>query len=499
MKLQPGTLLQNGKYRIEGVLGQGGFGITYLAEHTSLNGKVCIKEFYPQVLCSRSESGSVTTISDSSMMDYDIFKRRFLDEARRLHRIHHDHIVAVSDLFEENFTAYFVMEYIEGETLQKKIQRAGALSEDDARRYIGQVADALAHIHSLDMLHLDIKPANIMIRASDDRVVVIDFGLARHYNAKSGEQTTTNIAAHSPGYAPFEQSLHDSLSHFCPASDIYSLGATLYALVTGKRPPEAATIPSDGIPSLPVHLSTSLKQTIAQAMEYGIKRRPQSIAEFNKILNFKRGSTRKNTPILIICFITFAALVAWGINYFREDRVSKDDVVETTTNHITTRDVNVDGETLLECTNSYYGYSFRCPTYMKIKSQSTTELNLISDDGKTELKVRVKYVEDSNLKDSQILYSIQDAYEDRFLKDKNIYIHPQNIESIKGWVVASGYLSDDVCLYDKSVIANRITKDGRSVRLIVSIIVTTKSKNTGIIAYHIRDYFVVNKTGIIEN
>lgn len=500
MKLQPGTLLQNGKYRIEGVLGQGGFGITYLAEHTSLKSKVCIKEFYPQSLCSRNESGSVTTVSDSTMRDYDIFKRRFLDEARKLHAIHHEHIVTVSDLFEENMTAYYVMEYIKGETLKAKIDRMGALSEEDARRYIGQVADALSYIHSLDMLHLDIKPANIMLRASDDRVVVIDFGLARHYDSKTGEQTTTYILAHSPGYAPFEQSLHDSSNHLSPASDIYALGATLCAIVTGKRPPEAAAIPSDGLPTLPTHLSEPLREAIVRAMEYSIKRRPQSIAEFktifngNKIDNGERTDNGNSKKTSLLFWVVFVIIILGGLYYYLKDK----DIPPKPIDYTITREVVEKGDTLMEYVNNYFGYGFKCPTYMKVESESLDSVHLVSEDGKTELFVNVDIIKNKSLKDRQILYNIQESYEKRFRKDKNKYFAPQKIESIDDWIVASGYLTDEICLYNKSVLTTRLNKDGESERLIVSITVQTESKEAGIIAYHIRDYFVVNETGTIK-
>lgn len=287
MELTSGASLQGGKYRIISSLGQGGFGITYLAEHTTLGAHVCIKEFFIKDFCNRSDDGSViSVVSENSRADIDGFKRKFLDEARKLYKIKHNHIVSVTDLFEENNTAYYVMDYIEGETLQSRINREGALSESDARRYICEVAEALRYIHEKSMLHLDIKPGNIMVRSNGDTAIVIDFGLAKHYDPKTGHQTTTYLGAQSPGYAPFEQGLSGGgVKMFCPATDIYSLGATLFALVTGVRPPEAAAIPNEGLPELPAHLMPSTREAITRAMEYGIKSRPQSINEFLSILD----------------------------------------------------------------------------------------------------------------------------------------------------------------------------------------------------------------------
>lgn len=286
MELSNGTPLQGGKYRIIRTLGQGGFGITYLAEHTTLGAKVCIKEFFIKDYCNRGDNGIVqSVVSENSNIDINRYKRKFLEEARKVSQIKHPHIVGVSDLFEENNTAYYVMEYIDGVSLSDIVKRRRTLPEVEAVRYITQAASALKHIHDRNILHLDIKPANIMVRTDGDMVVLIDFGLAKHYDAETGHQTTTYLAAHSPGYAPFEQGLAGGgVKMFCPATDIYALGATLYTLVTGECPPEAAIIPSAGLPELPSTLSHSTRKAITSSMEYSIKKRPQSVTEFISIL-----------------------------------------------------------------------------------------------------------------------------------------------------------------------------------------------------------------------
>lgn len=267
MELQPNTLLKGGTYRIIDILGKGGFGITYLAEHTHMGRKVCIKEFFPTTFYRRDEVSQTATIKDEdNTVLCERFKQKFLKEARTISTLDNPHIVRVFDSFEEHGTAYYVMEYIEGESLQSLVSRKGALDEAAARRYISQVADALAYIHERNTLHLDIKPSNIMVRKSDGRAILIDFGLAKHYDEDSGSQTTTTIGGHSDGYAPIEQYDTGGIQMFSPETDIYSLGATLYFLVTGERPPRARVVGNQGLPAMPSKLSTSLRTAVESAM-----------------------------------------------------------------------------------------------------------------------------------------------------------------------------------------------------------------------------------------
>ena len=288
MELQRGTLLQGGKYRIEQTLGRGGFGVTYLATHMALGGSVCIKEFFPQELCQRAADGSaMATISERSAETIAKFKTKFLDEARKLFYIKHPNIVGVSDLFEENSTAYYVMEYIDGESLQSKVNSSGAMAEAVAREYIKQVAAALDHVHSQQIMHLDVKPGNVMVRSKDNRAILIDFGLAKHYDTASGDATSTTPVGVSHGYAPMEQYKDGGVSSFSPSTDIYSLGATLYFLVVGKTPPSADVVGEDGIGALPSGLSRGTRSAIERAMQHRRKDRPQSIADFLALLGGK--------------------------------------------------------------------------------------------------------------------------------------------------------------------------------------------------------------------
>ena len=282
MQLKNGTELQGGRYRIEKILGRGGFGITYLAEQTGLGRKVAIKEFFMKEFCNRNaETSQVSVGSKGSSELVERFREKFLKEARRIASLEHKNIVPVIDVFEENGTAYYVMKYMGGGSLSDKVA-AGALPESDALRYIRQIASALDFVHGKLMMHLDVKPANVLL-SDDDEAVLIDFGLAKQYD-DAGTQTSTTPVGISHGYAPMEQYRRGGVGTFSPATDIYSLGATLYKLVTGNTPPEANDVANDGLPELPQHLSSNVRAAIEAAMQFRLKDRPQSIGEFLEIV-----------------------------------------------------------------------------------------------------------------------------------------------------------------------------------------------------------------------
>ena len=247
-ELNVGTYLQNGKYRIIGMLGQGGFGITYLAVQSGLERKVAIKEFFMKDLCNRDGSTSHVTLgTEGSRETVARFREKFLKEARNIARLNHPHIVRIHDIFEENGTAYYVMEYAEGGSLADLVRSKGCLSESDATSYILQVAEALAYIHAENMNHLDVKPANILLNDRNE-AILIDFGLSKQYDALTGGQTSTTPVGISEGYAPMEQYKQGGVSEFSPETDIYALGATFFKLLTGKTPPSASDVFEDGVP-----------------------------------------------------------------------------------------------------------------------------------------------------------------------------------------------------------------------------------------------------------
>ena len=287
MQLTKGTDLQGGKYRILEIVGQGGFGITYLAEQTSLGRKVAIKEFFMKELCNREADTSYVTVpSIGSRELVERFRQKFLKEARSIASLEHKNIVPIIDVFEENGTAYYVMKNIAGGSFADKVKQ-GALPEADAVRYIRQVASALEFVHSKRMMHLDVKPANILLDDTDS-AVLIDFGLAKQYD-DAGTQTSTTPVGISHGYAPMEQYRRGGVSSFSPATDIYSLGATLYKLVTGATPPEASDVGNEGLPVLPSGISLAVRGAIEAAMQFRIKDRPQSIAEFLEMIERTTG------------------------------------------------------------------------------------------------------------------------------------------------------------------------------------------------------------------
>ena len=287
MGLKQGTLLKNGEYRIEKVLGQGGFGITYLGVQVALDRKVAIKEFFMKGVCERDAETSQVSISNADNKELaSRFREKFLKEARSIASLEHRNIVSVIDVFECNGTAYYVMKNIAGGSLADKVKQ-GALPEADAVRYIRQVASALEFVHSKRMMHLDVKPANILLDDTDS-AVLIDFGLAKQYD-DAGTQTSTTPVGISHGYAPMEQYRRGGVSSFSPATDIYSLGATLYKLVTGATPPEASDVGNEGLPVLPSGISLAVRSSIEAAMQFRIKDRPQSIAEFLEMIERTTG------------------------------------------------------------------------------------------------------------------------------------------------------------------------------------------------------------------
>ena len=280
MQLKKDTYLQGGKYRVISTLGQGGFGITYLAEQVMAKRMVCIKEFFPKEYYNRdADSLHISLGSEGNAKMMNAYKAKFIKEAQTIANLNHPNIIRIFDVFEENGTAYYTMEYIEGESLNEKVKREGALAEDVAMKYIRDVASALRYIHKRNIMHLDVKPANIMLRKEDDSAVLIDFGLSKQYD-NAGEQTSATPVGISHGYAPIEQYKEGGVNTFSPVTDIYSLGATLYYLVTGRVPAEATTIGENGIGELPGHLSAKVRNAITNAMSYWRKERPQSIDIF---------------------------------------------------------------------------------------------------------------------------------------------------------------------------------------------------------------------------
>ena len=285
--LQPGSTLQNGKYEIQRVLGQGGFGVTYLALQQGLNRTVAIKEFFMENFCVRNaDTHHVTVATEGSREFVERYRNKFLKEARNIAKLEHPNIVSIIDVFEENSTAYYVMKYAQNGSLDDKVKREGHLSEADAKRYILKIANALRFVHQHKMTHLDVKPANILL-SDNDEPWLIDFGLSKQYDAKTGEQTSSTPLGYSPGYAPIEQYMAGGAGTFSPESDIYSLGATFYKLLTGNTPPDASTVVNNGIPVQELHAKNVSQRAISvifQAMEPLCKDRLHDMDSFIQML-----------------------------------------------------------------------------------------------------------------------------------------------------------------------------------------------------------------------
>ena len=290
MQLTNGTLLQGGKYRIESMLGQGAYGITYLAT-TKVKGdlgdisvKVAIKEFFSKELNSRRPDGMVAEASSDSLAGK--YSNMFLREARNLSHLKHDGIVNVLEAFSENNTHYYVMEYVDGGSLDAYIRSKGRLSECETLSLARQIGSALAFMHKNKMLHLDLKPKNIMLRA-DGTLCLIDFGLSKQYEADGEPESSTTIGLGTPGYAPLEQGDSDDRKTFAPTLDIYACGATLFKMLTGKTPPRSSDIFNEGFPAdelLSLEISEETISAIRHAMSPRKGDRPQTVEEFLKEL-----------------------------------------------------------------------------------------------------------------------------------------------------------------------------------------------------------------------
>ena len=266
MELRQGTLLQGGKYRIERTLGQGGFGVTYLGTQVDLDRRVAVKEFFMKDYCNRdADTSHVSVLSEGGRGLVENYKQKFLKEARTIAALDHRNIVRIYDIFEENGTAYYVMEYLSRGSLLGSVKSDALRSENDALRYIRQVADALRYLHERRVMHLDVKPGNIMLRPGGD-AVLIDFGISKHYDRNDHETSNTPVGR-SKGYAPLEQYQEGGVREFSPATDIYSLGATLYYLLTGHQPPEAQEVYEKGLPVLTGIMPPNVANAITQAMQ----------------------------------------------------------------------------------------------------------------------------------------------------------------------------------------------------------------------------------------
>ena len=303
-QLQSGTTLQGGKYKIERVLGQGGFGNTYVGVNTVFNEPVAIKEFFMQGINDRDEAtGSITISIEQNKEQFLEQLEKFKKEALRIRKFNNDHIVHVHDLFEENGTAYYVMDFIDGESLAERLKRTGKpMKVEEVQNILPQLLDALKTVHDAGIWHLDLKPANIMID-KESNVKLIDFGASKQLNTQKGGATTSTAISYTNGYAPREQ-MEQNYDKFGPWTDLYALGATLYTLLSNKRPPLPTDIDDDisedkhlALPLPPDAVNSTLHELILWMMSTNRNRRPQNVEEITKNLS-KISTDNEQTEVL---------------------------------------------------------------------------------------------------------------------------------------------------------------------------------------------------------
>lgn len=290
--------MQGGKYRIIRVLGQGGFGITYLAVQTGLAMKVAVKEFFLKGSCQRDSTTSKVSVpvADNAELVNKCLKK-FKSEARKIASLNNDHIVNIIDIFDENGTSYYVMKYLGGGSLADRI-KSGPLPEEKALGIVGEVSDALAAVHSSGLLHLDVKPANILFD-EHDRAVLIDFGVSKYFDSPQDTTSTSTLVGFSRGFAPLEQ-INAAASALTPATDIYALGATFYNLLAGVTPPDASAVMDTGLPAAPEGVSSGSWQTIIKSMQPRRKDRPQTVEEFLGLLPKKTATEPVDETTIVI-------------------------------------------------------------------------------------------------------------------------------------------------------------------------------------------------------
>ena len=301
MNLPDGHLLQNGKYSLTHVVGQGGFGITYRGVwYTEVKGSlgtvktevpICVKEYFFKDYCYREPgSQAVKVHSETGKVLFNKFKEKLIKEAKILSEVHHPYIVNVLEVFEENNTAYIAMEYISGFSLKYMLEKNGILPEATVLKYVRQIGEALQFVHDKSILHLDIKPSNILIDKNGN-ARLIDFGVSKRYDIEQ-EETSTTMLTLSKGFASIEQYDNEGTQVFSPRPDIYSLGATMYNLLTGTIPTESilrAARPLRNPSEINAAISPKTEAVIIKAMQIIPADRFETVGEMLASLDFSQA------------------------------------------------------------------------------------------------------------------------------------------------------------------------------------------------------------------
>lgn len=306
MSLQENTLLQKGKYKIIRTLGNGASGITYLAKgkmkvtgplgEMEVTADVAIKEFFMADYNTRKPDGSSVGGMEATIVHN--YRRKFRKEAENLSRMNHPNIVKVLEVFDENNTTYYVMEYLSGGSLDSYILQQGHLQEKETFDILHEICSALEYMHSHKMLHLDLKPKNIML-TNDGHIKLIDFGLSKQYDDNGEPESSTTLGLGTPGYAPLEQENYKQDGSFPATLDIYALGATVFKMMTGKTPPKASEVLNEGLPISLLQqsgLSDKAITLIKTAMAPIKRNRYQTVNAFHRMIdgNLVATTNKKN-------------------------------------------------------------------------------------------------------------------------------------------------------------------------------------------------------------
>lgn len=298
--LRVGTIL-HGTYRVDGYLASGGFGNTYVATNIQFGERYAIKEFFLKGVTERDENTTTISVSNQeNAATFEAQRDKFKKEAVRLRKLSSPHIVCVHDLFEENGTAYYVMDFVDGENLRDYLKKVGhPLDEATVWQVFDQVLNALEVVHTHGLFHLDLKPANLMMDQQGG-VKLIDFGASKQMKAGSGATTSTAVS-YTNGYAPREQ-MEQALDKFGPWTDFYALGATLYFLLTDQKPPLPSDIDDDMTDdkhealAMPDSVSDRLRRMVLWLMATDRRKRPQSVAEIRRVLSQKAEEKPEEKP-----------------------------------------------------------------------------------------------------------------------------------------------------------------------------------------------------------
>lgn len=303
--LPPGYLLAS-RYKIEQVLGQGGFGISYKAFDNKLMQPVCVKELYISGNSTRGDQNQVYS-QNLKVLSFADFVKRFIDEARKLAQFKHHNIVQVQDVFEENNTAYMVMEFVEGVTLKDLVERKGKLSFDEVIGLANQLLNAVGKVHQKGILHRDIKPDNLLL-TDDNRLVLIDFGSARKFAEDKIVDQTVIV---TQGYAPKEQ--YSNQAKRGEYTDIYSIGATLYFMVKGEKPPASVVRKEEEELKFPAEVPKEISNAISKAMEIEYQNRFQTVEEMKQSLKGTPPLGKYYKYIFVLIWVLVFSVVLYSL------------------------------------------------------------------------------------------------------------------------------------------------------------------------------------------